>query len=103
MSSFLKISLVLLALAFGVIMWQNGHATLITYLGVAPLVLWLLFMLIWAVIGFFKDKRSGNVHSVAVLALLSFPLSEKMQATLLIALVFIWVIGHTIATAPRSK
>jgi hypothetical protein len=103
MNSFLKISAALFVLAFVAILSQNGHATNITYLGVAPLILWGVFLLIRAGIGFFKDKRSNNVNSVALLALLTLPLSEKVQASLLLALVFIWVVGRMIATAPAME
>lgn len=99
MSSYLKISLALLALAFGVILWQGGRGTTITYLGVAPLVLWIGYLLIWAGIGFLKDRKSKNLNSVALLALVAFPVSEKMLVALLLAMVLAYIIGRAIATA----
>jgi hypothetical protein len=102
MNVFLKISLVLLGLAFGVILWQGGHATRITYLGVAPFVLWVVFLVVCGLVGYFRHKRSNNVNSFALLALFSDAvLSEKASVLVFVALVFIWMIGRTIATAPR--
>ena len=48
MKQFVSISLVVLAIAFTAILSQNGKANAITYGGVAPLVIWVLLLVIRA-------------------------------------------------------
>lgn len=49
MKSFSLISIALLLLAFAGILAQHGRATSITYLCVAPLAAWVLFLLVKAI------------------------------------------------------
>lgn len=58
MNKYLVISLVCLAVAFGGILSQNGHANPITVASVVPCATWGVFLLVKAGQGILADRRA---------------------------------------------
>jgi hypothetical protein len=69
MNKYVTISLICLAIAFGGILSQHGHANTITYASVVPGVLWVLFLLLKAGQGWLADRRADKARKLNSFAL----------------------------------